>query len=264
MAYWYADTRSRRDAFRPSPIFLGILAVFVIEGFLSWKDIGSATLNIILFVISGWLVSLCLHEYAHALYAYLRGDRSAADRGYLTLNPLKYTHPILSIVLPVVFLLIGGSGLPGGAVWLDRHAIRGGKVAQSMVSVVGPAANLVFGVALAVPFMFDAQFNGHLNFWSGMAFLGFLQIMAALINLLPIPGVDGGNAVRPWLSYQAGKVFDAVAPYGLLLLFLILFQLPLLAGIFFDLVYYICDLLGLQSFFITHGLVMFQFWRYGG
>ena len=48
-----------------------------------------------------------------------------AARGYLTLNPLKYTHPLLSIVLPVLFLLMGGIGLPGGAVWVDRHAIRG-------------------------------------------------------------------------------------------------------------------------------------------
>ena len=50
---------------------------------------------------AGWLVSLCLHEYAHALVAYRAGDLGVAERGYLTLNPLKYTHPLLSIVLPV-------------------------------------------------------------------------------------------------------------------------------------------------------------------
>ena len=61
----------------------------------------------LLFVVAGWLVSLSLHEYAHALVAYRAGDRGVAERGYLTLNPLKYTHPVLSIVLPVVFLLLG-------------------------------------------------------------------------------------------------------------------------------------------------------------
>src|SRR5215813_184488 len=165
MVSWYADTRSRRDAFRPSAVFLGILAVFVTAGVLSWFDIGSATVNIILFVLAGWLVSLCLHEYAHALYAYLRGDRSAADRGYLTLNPAKYTHPVLSIVLPVVFLLIGGIGLPGGAVWLDRHAIRGGKAVHSIVSLVGPGANLLFGVLLSIPFLLHTATFAHANFW---------------------------------------------------------------------------------------------------
>src|SRR5207244_12367125 len=45
-------------------------------------------------------------------------------RSYLSLNPLKYTHPVLSIALPIVFLLIGGIGLPGGAVYLNERAIR--------------------------------------------------------------------------------------------------------------------------------------------
>jgi Zn-dependent protease len=263
MAYWYADTRSRRDAFRPSAVFLGIVAVFVTGGLLSWYDIGSATVNIIVFVLAGWLVSLCLHEYAHALYAYLRGDRSAADRGYLTLNPLKYTHPVLSIVLPVVFLLIGGIGLPGGAVWLDRHAIRGGKVVQSLVSLVGPGANLVFGVLLALPFLFGVPTFAHANFWFGMAFLAFLQMIALLLNLLPIPGVDGGNAVRPWLNLQWARIFDVMAPYGMLLLFLLLFASPLARAVFFDFVYYVCGLLNIGSFPIDSGRSMFQFWVRG-
>ncbi len=82
--------------------------------------------DVFLFVMAGWLVSLCLHEYAHALVAATwAATTSVADRGYLTLNPLKYTHPVLSIVLPVVFLLLGGIGLPGGAVWIDHRHIRG-------------------------------------------------------------------------------------------------------------------------------------------
>src|SRR5215831_5354591 len=246
MASWYAGTRSRRDAFRPSPIFIGIVAVFVTGGLLSWNDIGNATVNIIVFVVAGWMVSLCLHEYAHALYAYLRGDRSAADRGYLTLNPLKYTHPFLSIILPVVFLLIGGIGLPGGAVWLDRHAIRGGKVVQSLVSLVGPAANVLFAIAIGVPFLLGIPTFEHANFWYGLAFLGFLQVMAAVINLLPIPGVDGGNALRPWLSYQWLKVFDVLAPWGMLILFLALFQVPLVSILFNQLVFGLCGLIGLN------------------
>ena len=262
MASWYADTRSRRDAFRPSPVFLGIVAVFITGGVLAWFDIGNATVNIIVFVVAGWMVSLCLHEYSHALYAYLRGDRSAADRGYLTLNPLKYTHPVLSIVLPVVFLLIGGIGLPGGAVWLDRHSIRGGKVVQSLVSLVGPLANVLCAIALGIPFLLKMATFAHLNFWSGVAFLGFLQVFAAIPNLLPIPGVDGGNALRPWLNYQWAKVFDVLAPWGMLILFLALFQIPLVQVLLHDVVYGICAWLGIPEFAIVNGLFMFQFWRH--
>jgi len=57
--------------------------------------------------------------------AYSGGDRAVAQRGYLTLNPLKYTHPVLSIVLPLIFVILGGIGLPGGAVWVNHGAIRG-------------------------------------------------------------------------------------------------------------------------------------------
>ena len=109
-----------REAFRPSPIFLGLVALFAspVDGL----DRASATssFDVFLFVAAGWIVSLCLHEYAHALVAYKGGDHDVAHRGYLTLNPMKYTHPLLSFVLPVVFLLLGGIGLPGGAVWVDH------------------------------------------------------------------------------------------------------------------------------------------------
>ena len=67
-------------------------------------------------VLVGWVFSLCLHEFSHALVAYYGGDTTVREKGYLTFNPLKYTHPVYSIVLPLLFLVMGGIGLPGGAV----------------------------------------------------------------------------------------------------------------------------------------------------
>jgi Zn-dependent protease len=61
-----------------------------------------------LVVLVGWIFSLCLHEFSHALVAYYGGDTSVRDKGYLTFNPLKYTHPLYSIVLPLLFLVMGG------------------------------------------------------------------------------------------------------------------------------------------------------------
>ena len=57
-----------------------------------------------LVVLIGWIFSLSLHEFAHALVAYYGGDTSVRDKGYLTFNPLKYTHPLYSIALPLLFL----------------------------------------------------------------------------------------------------------------------------------------------------------------
>ncbi len=73
-------------------------------------------LTTFLIVLAGWIFSLSLHEFAHALVAYYGGDKTVKDKGYLTFNPLKYTHPMLSIVFPIIFLMMGGIGLPGGAV----------------------------------------------------------------------------------------------------------------------------------------------------
>lgn len=248
-----------REAFRPSAIFLATLAVFVTGGVLAWTGFGNARLNVFLFVIAGWIVSLCLHEYAHALVAYRAGDLAVAERGYLTLNPLKYTHPLLSIVLPVVFILLGGIGLPGGAVWVDRHALRGGRVADSLVSLAGPAMNVLFTAVLVVPLALAGDTGSHHPFWVALAFLAFLQLTASILNLMPIPGVDGGNVVEPWLSPQWQRGFAHIAPYGMLLLFALLWH-PTVGGFFFSVVFAIGDLVGLPADLYVEGFRMIRFW----
>lgn len=147
------------------------------------------------FVIFGWLVSLCLHEFGHAYSAWRFGDRDVEARGYLTLNPLKYSHPLLSLGLPVLFIALGGIGLPGGAVYLQTGWM--GKWQRTLISLAGPAANVVCAVLLltATRLFYDP---GHSVFWAGVAFLGFLQITAFLLNILPIPGLDGyGTRAAP-------------------------------------------------------------------
>ena len=121
---------------RPSPVFLGILAVSVLSGAALWSGVGPAGIVTFLFVLSTWVVSLCLHEFGHAIVAYRNGDRSVLYRGYLTLDPLKYTHVVFSLVLPLVFLVLGGIGLPGGAVFIDRSALKS-RFAHSAVSWSG-------------------------------------------------------------------------------------------------------------------------------
>lgn len=252
---------ARQSAFRPSGIFLGLVALWITGGVLAWLNFGSTAVNVILFVLAGWLVSLSLHEYAHAIFAYRAGDRGVVERGYLTLNPLKYTHPILSIVFPVVILLIGGIGLPGGAVWVDRHAIRG-KVQDSLISAAGPAVNVIFTIVLTVPFFFVdfATVANHLTFWAALAFLAFLQLTASILNLMPVPGLDGGNLLRPWLPPGWGKAFDTIAPFGMLLIFALLFE-PRVNRIFFSTIYTLTDAIGLPLPLVAEGQALLQFWR---
>ena len=139
----------RRARIRPSPIFLAFLALAVGSGWLLWTagDSGTRTNRalVFVFVAAGWVVSLCLHEFAHAFLAWCFGDDEVEARGYLTLNPFKYAHPFLSIILPLVFILIGGIGLPGGAVYLHPHRFRT-NLQRALVSLSGPAVNVVFAV----------------------------------------------------------------------------------------------------------------------
>jgi Zn-dependent protease len=249
-----------RELFRPSAVFLGVIALFVTGGVMAWRGYGNIAFDVFLFVMAGWIVSLCLHEYAHAVIAYRGGDVQVAAKGYLTLNPLKYAHPVLSILLPVVFLMLGGIGLPGGAVWVDRHAIRN-RVFDSLISLAGPAMNVVFTLILAVPFWIGVDVAAHPEFWAGVALLGFLQLTASVLNLIPIPGLDGGNALRPWLRHDAQRMFDTFAPYGMLLLFGLLFE-PNINRLFFGFVFAIGDALGLPSWLYSLGFDLMQFWSY--
>src|SRR5262245_47174348 len=142
---------------------------------------------ILVTVVAIWILSLCLHEYSHARVAYAGGDTSVADKGYLTMNPLRYIHPVTSIVLPALFLMMGFIALPGGAVWIDHSRLRS-RGWETAVSLAGPAANLVLCVLLALPFTLGVA--GESTMWAIVAVSSFWQAIAFALNMLPIPGLD--------------------------------------------------------------------------
>ena len=170
-------------------------------------------------MVSGWLVSLCLHEYAHARTALHGGDITVGAKGYLTLNPLKYTHALLSIVLPVVFVIMGGIGLPGGAVFIERGRIRG-RWRHSLISAAGPLTNVLFAALLHGAVLAAAPPDGVPDrFRFALAFLALLQVTAAILNFLPVPGLDGYGVIEPWLSHELRRQVEPFAPFGLLAVF---------------------------------------------
>src|SRR6266576_6003482 len=89
-------------------------------------------------VIIGWIMSVVLHEFAHGVVGYLGGDYTIKERGGLTLNPLQYIDPIFSLLLPVVFLLMGGIPLPGGVTYIRRDLLCN-RFWQVAMSAAGPA-----------------------------------------------------------------------------------------------------------------------------
>lgn len=249
-----------RQSVRPSPVFLLLVALTVAGGVLAW--LGADTegpmtrIGVFTFVIAGWLVSLCLHEFGHAYTAWRFGDTDVAVRGYLTLDPLKYSNPVLSLGLPLLFIALGGIGLPGGAVYL-RTAFMTPRQ-RTVVNLAGPFANLVLGVALLVAtrLFFDPS---HLAFWGGVAFLGFLQITALLLNLLPIPGLDGYAALEPHLSEGIRRTVEPVRQFGFFILLLVLLA-PGPNRVFFSAVFWFFDLSGVPGALVGIGGQLTRFW----
>jgi Zn-dependent protease len=113
---------------------------------------------------------------------------------------------------------------------------------------------------LVIPFAFEPNVFEHLAFWSGVALLAFLQLTATVLNLLPVPGLDGGNMIQPWLKPNTQKVYSTLAPYGFILLFALLWQ-PTINRYFFDAVFWVGDGLGLPQQLYAIGFELIRFWQ---
>ncbi len=262
-----------RRVVRPSPIFLAFVAVTVAGAVMSWSNSNSAAVaqfGVFLFVFGAWIVSVCLHEFAHAFAAYRAGDHSVEAAGYLTLNPFKYAHPLLSIALPLYFIAQGGIGLPGGAVYLHPHTFRT-RAQRSLASAVGPLVNVVVAVIVLRVAAGHVQItNGffvggdHYRFWAALSFLGFLQVSAAILNLLPIPGLDGFGIIEPYLSPETQRALGPIKPWGMLGLFALLYAVPAFNARFIDAISGAYHAVGGDGNVWSVGYTLFRFWhRFG-
>jgi Zn-dependent protease len=246
---------------RPSLIFVAIVAITAAGAVLAWLsganwDQPPAYAGVFIFIIAGWVVSLSLHEFAHAFTAWRFGDHDVAVRGYLTLNPFKYAHPVLSVVLPVLIIVIGGIGLPGGAVWVRTSFMT--KSQKSLVSLAGPMTNVLSAVVLLVltALLYDPA---HLVFWAGVAFMGFLQVTAAVLNLLPVPGFDGYGALEPHLSPETQRALEPTKQWAFLILLVLLIATPL-NQYFFSLVNWFVEASGMPDGLVGTGYQLTRFW----
>ncbi len=255
---------SLRGVLGVSPVFGGLVATTAASGVVLWFGLlpQAGPVVTIIFVTAGWITSVCIHEFGHALVAYLGGDRSVAASGYLTLNPLRYTNLLLSIVMPVAFLLLGGIGLPGGAVYINRAALRS-RLRDSAVSVAGPAATLVCGLAVAAPFLVPSYYTwiteANLGFFEALAFLGFIEVVALVLNLLPIPGLDGFGILRPWLPYSVQDLGNRFGMTAILAVFLVLWYVAPVREAFFLSVFRITGVLGIDPGLIISGSAHMRF-----
>jgi Zn-dependent protease len=256
--------RTRHIPVRPSPIFLGLVALMVGAGIYVWTQGNHITrpgrVGIFAFVAVGWIVSLCLHEFDHAAMAWWGGDHSVEGRGYLTLDPRNYMHGQLSIVLPIIIVLLGGIGLPGGAVMTDQRFIPS-RARRSLISAAGPLTNAVCAVLCAIPIKLHWIGSHHQMFASALAFLAFLEVAATVLNSLPIPGFDGFGVIAPFLSAETVASLMPISRYAFLGLFLLLFSSARAGSAFYNFLFRELAHLGVDRGLAESGQLLFTFWR---
>ena len=163
----------------------------------------------------------------------------------------------LTFVLPVLFLLLGGIPLPGGAVLVNHGAIRS-RAARSLVSFAGPAVNLVLGLALVLTV---AAVPMAVGLAAALSCLALIQVLAFVLNILPVPGLDGFGVLEPFLSPQARLLAAKVAPWAPLVLLVVLLGLPGASAVLFGIGDVLFGLIGGNARLANAGYAQLLFWR---
>lgn len=205
---------------RQIPLEIELIASWnsTLSGILSSGDNLNEPVMVASIVVTGWIISVCLHEFAHAFVAYIGGDKSVKSKGYLYFNPFAYTDIRLSVILPTLFIMMGGIGLPGASVQIRDDQLRG-PLWSSLVSAAGPLATLLFGIALAV-LLHSGAFS---PVWVvALCWLINIEFVVFILNLLPIPGLDGFGIIEPFLSQQVRRRLQPLYKYGFVIVLMLL------------------------------------------
>ena len=181
-----------------------------------------------IFVLPIFLVSLSVHEYAHAWVAFKYGDDTAKRLGRLTLNPLAHISLFGTIILPLLVHFGWAKPVPVNFSILTKRQIFN-------VAAAGPASNMLMALTLAVFFhLFRLQAVPIVGNFVLMAIL--FNIVLAVFNLIPIPPLDGSKMVYARLkSQKAITTYNHFARYGIFIfigfLFLGGFQLIVMPAV---------------------------------
>ena len=173
------------------------------------------------------IFAITLHEAAHGLIASRLGDQTARLSGRLTLNPIKHIDPLGKVVLPLVMLALGGI-IFGWAkpVPVDWRNLRNPKRDMAWVAAAGPAANfimmLVWAVLAKLVLNYEEVFQGFSTPMLYMARAGVtINIVLMVLNLLPIPPLDGSRVVSSLLPARLAIKYNQIEPYGLIIILLL-------------------------------------------
>lgn len=169
------------------------------------------------------LFAVTLHEVAHGWAALQFGDRTAQMLGRLTLNPIKHVDPVGTILVPGLLAFTTGF-IFGWAkpVPVNARNMRNAKSNMAWVALAGPAANLVMALIWSVIVLVGMSMSAHALVYMGLAGI-FINTMLMLLNLLPLPPLDGGRILVSILPGPLAWKLSRVEPYGFIILLALLY-----------------------------------------
>jgi Zn-dependent protease len=174
----------------------------------------------VIFAITG-------HEVAHGWVAKKLGDNTAADQGRLTLNPLKHIDILGTLIIPGLLLLTFTGFVFGWAkpVPVDPRVFKKPRQAMAIVAVAGPLSNLLMATAWAllarIGVMLEIEYISFPLIYSGVAGIS-INLVLALINLLPIPPLDGSRILSGLLPDYWAWQYNRLERFGFIFLLILL------------------------------------------
>ena len=177
------------------------------------------------------LFSLTVHEAAHAWTAHRLGDPTARLLGRISLNPAVHVDPIGTILLPLV-AMVTGAPLLGWAkpVPVDFRYLKQPRRDFMIIAAAGPASNLVLAVLAAIVLRITplAPAADGIDIASPAVAIALaalrVNVLLALFNMIPVPPLDGGNVLGGLLPPHLADRFDALRPYGVFILYGLMFS----------------------------------------
>ncbi len=186
-----------------------------------------STLNLIVLYAIPVLLAVSLHETAHGWVAHLLGDPTAKRLGRLTANPLKHIDPIGTVAVPVLMYLLVGFPLGWAKpVPVDVRNFANPQKDMALVALAGPVANFLMAIfwVLVMLLAFKGMAPGELSSaLKLMAQVGVaINLVLMVLNLLPVPPLDGGRIVTGVMPYGVAVLFARFEMFGMLLVILLL------------------------------------------
>lgn len=179
------------------------------------------------------ILAITLHEAAHGYVAMRFGDMTAYAAGRVSLNPIRHIDPVGTIAVPLVLLALakffGGSGILFGwakPVPVNFANLRHPRRDMLWVAAAGPLSNLVMAVLWAAVAKISVSMP-EIYFALPLALMGaggvFINVIIMVLNLLPLPPLDGGRILVSLLPHRLAYQFSRIEPYGFVILLVMLF-----------------------------------------